>query len=226
MKTKGLNEAQFLSLLQKVLPQATPDAHLASSIYDHITREMNLLKSVASFEKFCETGSVPDAEPQTVKDLQTELTAKFGEQNVAIVPDENGAAIGVEIALPDRTLKSKIKVDPDGAVEEVKPPFVPFPISLPEDPELVWALGRREDLAPEEAARALAKIEEEFWQTKVGQKLLREHVDRTFAEFIAHVPAAALTESGLKRHYKEPETLQTLRLLPAPTAEELAGALA
>ena len=29
------------------------------------------------------------------------------------------------------------------------------------------------------------------------------------------VPAAALTESGLKRHYKEPEPLKTLRLLAA-----------
>jgi hypothetical protein len=66
---------------------------------------------------------------------------------------------------------------------------------------------------------ALASIEEEFWQTKVGQKLLRDRVDQTFAEFIARVPAAALADSGLKRHYKEPEPRKTLkRLVPADQA--------
>jgi hypothetical protein len=84
---------------------------------------------------------------------------------------------------------------------------------LPEDPELVWALARREDLAPEEATRALASIQEEFWATKNGQKLLRGRRERSFAEFVAHVPASTLLESGLKRHYKEPESLKTLRPL-------------
>jgi hypothetical protein len=90
-------------------------------------------------------------------------------------------------------------------------------VSLPEDPELVWLLARREDLGPDEAARALAKIEEEFWATEKGQQLQRDHIEKTFAEFITHVPASALTESGLKRHYKEPEALKTLRL--SATAE-------
>jgi len=40
---------------------------------------------------------------------------------------------------------------------------------------------------------------------------LKDCVERTFAEFIANVPATALADSGLKRHYKEPETLKTLR---------------
>ena len=35
MKIKGMNEAQFLSLLKKVLPKATKDPHLASAIYDN-----------------------------------------------------------------------------------------------------------------------------------------------------------------------------------------------
>ena len=70
------------------------------------------------------------------------------------------------------------------AEEEVKVPFVPFPVALPEDPELVWLLARREDLGPDEALRALAKIEEEFWATKKGQQLQREHVEKTFAEFV------------------------------------------
>jgi hypothetical protein len=221
MKIKGMNETQFLSLLQRVLPKATKDPHLASEIYDEVAKEVRLLKSIESFEKFCETSALPDIAPETVADFQSDLAGKFGEANVALTPDENGTAVAVEIALPDRTMSSRVKVDPTVAEEEVKVPFVPFPVSLPEDPELVWLLARREDLGPDEAVRALAKIEEEFWATKKGQQLQRDHVEKTFAEFVTHVPASALTESGLKRHYKEPEALRTLRLLATAESENL-----
>ena len=225
MKIKGMNEAQFLSLLQKVLPKATKDPHLASAIYEEVAKEVRLLKSIESFEKFCEAGALPNIEPDTVADLQSELAGKFGEANVAITPDENGTGVAVEIALPDRMMSSRVKVDPSVAEEEVKIPFVPFPVSLPEDPELVWLLARREDLGPDEAARALAKIEEEFWATKKGQQLQRDHVEKTFAEFITHVSASALAESGLKRHYKEPEALKTLRLLETSERSHLVEAV-
>ena len=226
MKNKGMNEAQFLSLLQKVLPKATDDAHLATTIYEEVAREVRLLNSLKSFEKFCETGALPNAEPDTVAGLQSELAEKFGEANVTVIPNENGAGVAVEIALPDRTVTTRVRVDATAAAaeEEVKIPFVPFPVALPEDPELVWLLGRREDLGPDEAARALATIEEEFWATKKGQQLQQDRVEKSFAEFITHVPAAVLTESGLKRHYKEPEALRTLRLLAPAGSPELAGA--
>ncbi len=224
MKTKGMNEAHFLALLQKVLPKATNDPLLASTIYDEVAKEVRLMKDIASFEKFVEKGALPDLEPQTIADFQGELAGKFGEENVELTPDEEGAAVAVEIALPDRTVSTRVKVDAAIALgeEEVKPAYVPFPVSLPDDPELVWLLGRREDLAPEEAARALEKIEEEFWATKKGQQLQRDRVEKTFAEFIINVPASALTESGLKRHYKGPEPLKTLRLSGGAIGRELA----
>jgi hypothetical protein len=213
MKIKGMNEAQFLSLLQKVLPKATKDPHLATAIYDEVAKEVRLMKSIEAFEKFCEKEALPNVEPETVATFQSELVEKFGEENVAITPDENGTGIAVEIALPDRTVSNRVKIDPTIVEEEVKAPFVPFPVSLPEDPELVWLLGRRENLGPDEAARAVSKIQEEFWETKKGLQLQKEGVEKSFAEFIVNVPASALTESGLKRHYKEPEALKTLRLL-------------
>jgi hypothetical protein len=191
-----------------------------------VAKEVRLQKSIESFEKFCETGALPNLEPDTVAGFQSELAEKFGETNVALTPDENGTGVDVEIALPERTMSSRVKVDPSIVEEEVKIPFVPFPVSLPEDPELVWLLARREDLGPDEAARAVAKIEEEFWATKKGQQLQRDRVEKTFAEFITHVPASALTESGLKRHYKEPEALKTLRLLPGAKSSDLAEAIA
>ena len=226
MKAKGINEALILSLLQKVIPKTTTDPHLVSAICDGVAREIRLMKNIESFEKLCEEGGIPNLEKETVADLQNELSAKFGEENVAITPDEDGTGVAVEIALPDeKTMSSRVKVDPSVLVEEVKVPIVPFPVCLPEDPELVWLLGRREDLGADEADRALAKIQEEFWETKKGQQLQRDRVEKSFAEFINHVPAASLTDSGLKRHYKEPEALKTLRLLaPAKSEAVLAEA--
>jgi hypothetical protein len=221
-----MNEAEFLALLEKVLPTATRDVNLAAAIYESVAREVRLVKSVQAFEKFCETGALPNLEPDTVAEFQNDLAQKFGETNVAITPDEEGKGVAVEIALQDRVLSSKIKVDPNAALEEeVKVPCVPFPVVLPEDPELVWVLARREDLAADEAARALAKIEDEFWLTKKGQQLQRDHVEKCFAEFIANVPASALAESGMKRHYKTPEVLKTLQLVTQANPSEFAEAV-
>ena len=214
MKSKAINEAQFLALLQKVLPKTTSDPLLASAIYEEVAKEVRLLKSIASFEKFCEKGSVPDVEPETVAELQSQLAGNFGEENVTVTPVEDGTAVAVEIALPERIVTSQVKVAPPGTEEEVEAPFVPFPVSLPQDPELVWVLARRENVGPDEAVRSLVSIEEEFWASKTGQNLQREGLERNFAEFISNISATALKESGLKRYHKDPETLKTIRLLP------------
>jgi hypothetical protein len=226
MKTKGFKEADFLALVERVLPKTLPDPHLVQQIYGEIAKEIRLINSIKSFEKFCEKESLPNLEPETVSQLKEQLGANFGDDNISIEPDEKGEAVAVEIALPDRTVTAQLKVRPPGSEEEddVKAPFVPFPVSLPEDPELIWMLARRENLGPDEAARALAKIEEEFWATKAGQKAIKEGTERTFADFIALVPAAALGESGLKRLYKAPETLKSLRrLAEQPTPRDIAA---
>lgn len=221
MKNKGLNEAMFLALLEKVLPKATKDPHLASTIYDEVAKEVRLAKNLQAFDKFCENGALPNIEPDTMQEFAGEMATKFGEENVSITPDEEGKKVAVEITLPDRTVTSEVKVDATIALEEeIKVPFVPFPVSLPEDPELVWVMARHEDLGPDEAARALANIEAEFWETRKGLDLQKKRVEKCFAEFITHVPASALKDSGLKRHYKTPETLQTLRLLPAAPSKK------
>jgi len=125
----------------------------------------------------------------------------------------------VEVALPDGgQFSSEIKVGPVAAAaseeQEVALKFVPFPVCLPGDKELVWLLAKRENLTPEEAGMALRKLEEDFWATKTGQKLIRDRVERNFPEFIARVPGGLLSEAGLKRHYKTPEPLQILRTAP------------
>jgi hypothetical protein len=125
----------------------------------------------------------------------------------------------VEVSLTDGTqFSGEIKVNPNVGVEaseeqEITLKFVPFPVCLPGDKELVWLLGKRENLSAEEAGMALTKAEQEFWASKTGQKLLRDRVERSFPEFIARVPAGMLNELGLKRHYKTPEAIKPLRAL-------------
>ncbi len=227
-KTKGMTDSDFLALLQKVLPKTTKDTGLATAIYEEVAKEVRLINSLESFEKFCDKETLPDLEAATLAEFQSQLAGKFGPENVTIEPNEEGTALEVAIALPDREVKRLVNIAPPGAAEEeeVTHPFVPFPVCLPDDPELIWELGRRENFSPEEAARSLAAIEEEFWATKVGQKLQKEGVERSFAEFIALVPASALAESGLRRHYKEPEPLSVVRLLAARSAESIEKELA
>jgi len=109
-------------------------------------------------------------------------------------------------------------VDPQAAAavdedQEITLKFVPFPVCLPGDPELVWLLAKRESMTPDEGGIALAKIEEDFWASKTGQKLIRDRVERSFPEFIARVPGGLLGDAGLKRHYKTPEPVKLLRRL-------------
>lgn len=211
-----MNEKEFLAMLQIILPQATQDPRLATSIYERVVQEVKLRNQVQSFEKFCSEGALPDLEPATVEEFQTQLSTNFGDQNVNLVPDEEKKELAIEINLPDRTLSNRVKIIPlEEQVVEEKFPFVPFPVSLPEDPGLVWILARREDFQQDEAARALEAIEEEFWATKAGRKLIKEVGERTFADFISAVPAAALADSNMKRLFKAPEPVKTLRLLPA-----------
>ena len=47
-------------------------------------------------------------------------------------------------------------------------------------------------------------------------KLLQDRVEKSFAEFIARAPGKMLTESGLKRHYKDPEPVKQIKPLIKP----------
>jgi len=214
--SKSRNEAALLlELLKKVLPVAAPDPALAAKIYAAIEAELQVKTRVNSFEQFCERLELPNLEAATLADVQGQLAAAFGESAVVIEPDEAGKSLAVEVSLPDgTTLESKIPVRPVGAEsdeQEIVLKYVPFPVCLPGDPELIWALAKRENLTNDEAGIALHKIEDDFWASKTGQKLIRDRVDRTFPEFIARVPAGLLSDVGLKRHYKLPEPLKILR---------------
>ena len=216
---KKTNEAQLLELLKRVLPKATHDAELAGKIYQAIEEELKAKARLLAFEKFCTKIELPDLEQKTIDDVKLQLAASFGDGDITVKPDKKEQTLMVEVSLPDGgQFRSEVKVGPvaaaDSEEQEIALKFVPFPVCLPGDTELVWLLARRENQSPEEGGIALAKIEEEFWASKTGQKLLRDRVERNFPEFIARVPAGMLNEAGLKRHYKTPEPIKPLRTPP------------
>ncbi|MBC8095755.1 MAG: hypothetical protein H7Y43_08075, partial [Akkermansiaceae bacterium] len=208
-------ESQVLELLKDVLPKAVADQKLVAKIYDACQKQINDKVRGESFEKFCAKAELPDLKAESVKEIQRQFEESFGKGNVSVIPHPKKEAASVEVVVEGGVLEGVLKVGPVATEEEedpeFKPKFIPFPVSLQTDPELVWMLGRTENLTPKDAAIALAKVQEDFWASKQGQKLIRERVERSFPEFIGRVPSKLLVEVGLKRHYKDPETLKQLR---------------
>lgn len=225
MKQKKANERtedQLLGLLRQVLPKATDDARLAERILAAVEEELRQKSRAKAFDKFCARCPLTDLEAESVKEIQAQLKETFAEGDVTVKPNRKEGTLAVEVALPDGSqFASVIRVDPNAkkAVadeDEPAPKYVPFPVCLPGDPELVWILARRENVGPDEAALALTRAQEEFWASKTGQKLQQDRVEKSFPEFIARAPSGLLADVGLKRHYKEPEPIKVLRVLDKP----------
>jgi hypothetical protein len=222
-ETKAAPESQLLDLLKEVLPKATHDPLLAGKIYEAIEKELQAKARASAFEKFCSRAILPNLDPPSLAEVKAHLASSFGDGDVTVKPNRKEQSLSVEVSLPDGSqFAGVIQVGArSGSADEAGEPevtlkFIPFPVCLPGDPELVWLLAKRENLSPDEAGIALAKAEEEFWLSKAGQKLLREGTERSFPEFIARVSAGSLAEAGLKRHYKEPEAIKPLRSLAKP----------
>jgi hypothetical protein len=215
-KSKQDEQAQLLNLLRTILPKVAPDPELAARIYSAAEDELRAKNRVNSFERFCERIELPDLEPKTVEEVKQHFMAGFGDADMEITPDEENKSLVVDVSLPDGSeFHKRIPVRPvapetDGG-PEVTLKFVSFPVSLPGDVEMIWSLAKRENLTNDEAAMALTKLQDDFWASKAGQKLLKDRVERSFPEFVARVPAGLLNEVGLKRHHKLPETLKVLR---------------
>lgn len=216
---KQNQELQLLNLLRTVLPKAVPDAKLADKIYSALEKEITAKERVGAFEKFCKRTELPDLEKKTLNEVKEQFEASFGKGTVSVVPHTAKEAVTIEVETPDGIFEGVIKVganvgDGEGD-DELKATFVPFPVAMETDPELVWMLARDERMTPSDAAIALTKAQENFWESKAGQQHLRKRVERTFPEFIAKVPSKALVEVGLKRHYKDPEPVKQIKLLAA-----------
>jgi hypothetical protein len=210
-------EAQLLELLKSVLPKAVSDLKLVEKIYSACEQEISAKTKVAAFEKYCSKTPLPNLEKGTIAEVQKQFEDSFGKGNVSIVSHPSKEAATVEVVLPDGVLEGVLKVNPNAGAEieageeDFKPKWVAFPVALESDPELVWTLGRSETMTSEEGAIALAKAQDDFWESKAGLKLQKDRVEKSFPEFISRVPSKLLSEVGLKRHYKEPEAVKQLR---------------
>ena len=215
---KAKQEAQLLNLLKIVLPKAIKDAKLAQEIYSALEKEISTSERANDFTKFCKKVELPDLQKDSIQEVQEQFEASFGKGMVSVVPHEGKKAATVEVVTPTGNFEGTIKVGPKMPEEgdgEEKPKFVPFPVCMESDPELVWMLGRDERLTPDEATIALAKVQDGFWESKAGQQHLQKRTERTFPEFMSKVPGNILTEVGLKRHYKEGEALKQIKQLKA-----------
>jgi len=216
MAKNQLSEKEVVDLLQSVLSQTMEDTHLAQKILDGIRKEMERKKQAQAFQEFCRRCPLPDLKDETLKEVTNRFEETFGRDLIDFAVNESDGTLNVELNVPNGPLVSAIEVNDlplnDEALEpEVKVKFVPFPVALPGDPELIWMMAKRETLSPEEAARALHEAQVEFWESRSGQLQLRKGAERTFPEFVQRVPAKLLSELGLKRHYKDPEPLKILR---------------
>jgi hypothetical protein len=213
---KQNQEMQLLNLLRAVLPKAVPDGKLADKIYNALEKEITKKERIGAFEKFCKHTELPDMDEKTLKEIKQQFESSFGKGSVSILPHPAKKAVTIEVETKDGVLESVIKVGANVGLneeDEIKATFIAFPVAMETDPELVWMLARDERTTPSEAAIALTKAQESFWESKVGQQHLRKRVERTFPEFIAKVPSKVLVEVGLKRHYKEAEPIKQIKML-------------
>lgn len=215
---KAKNEAQLLNLLKSILPKAVPDAKLAQQIYAAMEKEIATSEQRSHFEKFCKKVELPDLKKESLDQVKQQFEASFGKGTVSVVPHSGKKAATVEVITPKGTLESTVQVGPKGPEQEEgeegdKPKFAPFPVSMESDPGMVWLLARDERMTTKDASIALSKAQDSFWESKAGQQHLRKRTERTFPEFIAKVPGKVLGEVGLRRHYKEPETVEAVHQL-------------
>lgn len=220
MKNSSSNspENQLLDVLSNVLPKTTKDVRLASRIMKAVEKELRAKEREKEFQKFCKKTAVPDLQAKTVKDVEKVVGAGFGDAEVIVKPLNADEVMAVEISLPDGSqYYGELRVDPeapplyDPEAQEYKPKFVAFPVALAGDPANVWLMAKREDLSNDEAGRALESLQEEYWESKVGQNALRKGAERSFPEFMERVGAGPLREQGLRRHYKLPEAVKVLK---------------
>ena len=192
--TNKATEAQLLELLKKVLPKATHDAQLAGKIYQAVEHELKAKAKVTAFEKFCTRVELPDTGAKSVEAVKTQMAASFGDADITLKPNRKEDTLAVEIAMADGTqLSGEVKVNPNLAAEaseeqEITLKFVPFPVCLPGDKELIWLLAKRENLSPGGGGYCAVQARGGLLGLpKSGQKMLRDRVERSFPEFISRV---------------------------------------
>jgi hypothetical protein len=125
-------------------------------------RKWNGKKQSAAFQEFCRRCPLPDLKDETLKEVTNRFEETFGRDLIDFAVNEKDGTLNVELNVPNGPLVSSIELNDIPLKEEdiepeVKVKFIPFPVALPGDPELVWMMAKRETMSPDEAARALTR---------------------------------------------------------------------
>lgn len=193
--TTYLNETE--KVLRDVLPSDEKD-----EVIKKIRDRWAFLNVKSTFDEFQKTYKLKSLEPSEVFEVKRFMSEVFPEEKVEITPDPKAGSLKVTVEMEQGEISGEFIVEPQEEVEE-KPKFVPYLVCLSGDPGNAWTLAKAETLSEGEARIALNSLEEDFWLSKKGLKLLK-FKKRSFDAFIEDVPASMLKSKGLKRHYKEP----------------------
>ena len=197
MKKTTLSEEEVITLLNDILPEVTQDPAVSGRIVNAVQKKLRHKSQVAAFHEYCQKCPVPDLTDETVKELTARFEHEFGKQGLGLDADNSENKLYVEAKIGDAILTSEIPVNDrpldEDEEQEVKLKFIPFPVALDGDPELIWLMAKKENLSNEEAGMALATAQAEYWETKSGQNALRKGSQRSFPDFISRVPAKMLT---------------------------------
>jgi hypothetical protein len=203
------NNSLVLAEVKAVISREITDVALRSTVWGKIEQRVKFVRMREIFDSYLQEYKLRSLEPADVYDVKKMMSDVFPQESVSIFPVAEENCLKVSVELPEGTLDGRFTVEPEEP-KLPKPVYVAFPVCLTADPGLVWEMGRQELASEAEARIALNGIEDEFWSSKKGLKLLKMNVPRTFAEFIERVTASKLTEKGLKRHYKQPGVLKAV----------------
>ena len=191
----------YLSETEKVLKETLTPAE-QSTIMAKLKKRWSFLHVRANFDEFLKSYHLKSLAASELYEVKRFMTEVFPTEPVVIAPNEKEGTLTVSVELEEGKLEGKFVVEPEEAAENT-PKFEPFTVCLTGDPGVVWIFARTENLSEPEARMALNSIEETFWLSKKGLKLMKLS-QRTFEVFVENVPAGLLKSKGLKRHYKIP----------------------
>ena len=198
--TKGekLLITTYLNETEKLLKAELPDEK-REEVLTKLKECWSFLHVKSTFDEFQKNYKLKSLEPVEVFEVKRFMAEVFPNEEVHVESDEKASVLRVSVDLPQGTLSGEFIVEPQEAVAE-KLAFTPFLACLSGDPGNSWVFGKTENMTEQEARIALTAVEEDFWLSKKGLKLLKKNVPRSFGVFAENASGGALKARGLKRH--------------------------
>lgn len=201
-KQEKLLITTYLNETEKVLRDTLSDDQ-RDEVMTKLKDCWSFLHVKSTFDEFQKHYKLKSLEPVEVFEVKRFMAEVFPNEEVNIETDERAGVLKVSVDLPQGKLSGEFVVEPEEPAAE-KLAFTPFLACMSGDPGNAWVFGKTENMTEAEGRIALTAVEEEFWLSKKGLKLLKKNVPRSFGVFAENASGGALKARGLKRHYKGP----------------------